>query len=233
MRTDFSHEKTLILCDGGVESLLACAYAREAATLAGVVGGAGGSLCLMPFVEELDDARIDAILRQAELFGCRVIEPPVVGGGRTRMGESLRLAHAVFAGAEQGCERVVWPASGAFVGGGGGAASKPGASAGVKRGVVRDELDVDRVLMIQECALAVTRLVGLSAGEHGIPGIYIDVAFAALSAAQIAELLDDLELGLESCWFEQEEGLERGSDQVRAAARAERGRWRGLMTAGV
>ncbi len=217
--------RTLVLSDGGVESLLACAYVREEATLCGLRADAeeANAPLVMPFVANLTEAAIDSIIRQAEIMACKVIEPSydLARSGSLRAGEEevKRLVAATFMAAGAGCNRVFWPTSAAICGG------LPSAETGAATTNDDTGLDAGRLLFIEESGAAVTRLVGLLAEEHGVPSIHIYTPFSALGTKQIADLFTDMELPLEACWFAQSEGLAAGNERQMVDARRERARW--------
>ena len=182
--------------------MLACGFVREELSSRGIAPDAGEPPLLTPFGTLPDGCCAEALHRQAELFGLSLIGPQAVYGGSepedAGEGEAVGLLRATFLAARLGCRRVLWPASGA-VGGG---------------------LDLDRIAAISDSALLVGRLVGLRSAWHGVPGIRVETPFVDLTDRQMADLIEDMALPLEACWWWR-------SDR---AGEGERRRWTALRT---
>jgi hypothetical protein len=171
--------RTLVLHDGGPAALLACAVTREALSL-GPASKTPGDLGAVVF--NAPAARARTIARQCELFAATLLELEPLHLSESMPGpdrEVHELIHAVRFAARQGFERVLWPASGAL----------------------GDYLDLDRIAAITDRALLVGRLVALDAREHKTPSIRVETPYADFTDRQIADLIADMELPLETCWW--------------------------------
>jgi hypothetical protein len=65
--------------------------------------------------------------------------------------------------------------------------------------------------------------VALDAREHGVPSIRVETPYADFTDRQIADLVLDMELDVEACWFWRVEGD--------AEAERERRRWESALGA--
>jgi len=183
-----SPARTLILVDGSQRSLLACGFVRESLTGQGRAPDdpsnpdSRGPLVL-PFTSmpHLDEQRVDAILRHAEMFSMRVVECipdlPIGLAANDAEDEAHRLLAATYLAAGLGCDEVLWPA---------------GASTG-------DNLDLDRIAQINDTALLVSRLVALNSAQHGVPAVHVSAPFSQLTESQVLDLVMDMDLPIEAC----------------------------------
>ncbi len=193
-----SMHRSLLLCDGGIESLLACAWLRERLTVEGANGSGGVNPIAMPFTDQLTQPKVDAILAMTSSFGLKLVESPVEvpsqlasPGVRER---SHRLLAAVYQAASLGCSEVVWPVC-------------------AGRG---EEVDIERAAFFDDTAWLVSRLAALDAANHGVPSIRVTLPFVQFSAVQLAELVADMDLDPSACWW---------WNATDPAAKAERERW--------
>jgi len=177
-----SGSRTLVLGDGGLESLLACAWVRESLAADGLSASDRPPI-LLPWTERLTEANVEAVIRHAATFGLELIESlPEASAQFAPSGMrdlTHRLVAAVHHAARLGCDHVLWPVC-----------------AGVGDGV-----DVDRAAAAEDLAWLVSRLVALDATDHGVPAIRITVPFVHFSAVQMAELVLDMDLDPTSCWW--------------------------------
>lgn len=184
-------ERVLVLSDGGLASLVACAAAGQ--------GDGAGSAEVAPVMWEPGDSapRLASVARQAELCGLPLSKiaaglfPPPQGGAGAL--QSLALVQAALAGAGAGFTTVVWPVH-----------AGPGA-----------EPDLDRVALAIDRALLVSRLVALDADEHGIPAIRVDTPYADFTDRQLAELAIDLDAPVQACWWWGGQGGSAASERQR------------------
>ena len=197
--------KTLILHDGGMGALLACGIASEAALLGAGASGTSPEVGAVLFGASTAGTRdrAAAVLKQCEKLGVTVHEmKPLPVGGAGPKQEVLELVHTTYAAAALGYERVLWPAT----------------------GTLGDSIDLDRVAQIADRGLLVGRLVALDAREHGVPSIRVETPWADFTDRQVADLVCDMELPVEACWFW---GVEADAEAER-----ERRRWESALGAG-
>jgi hypothetical protein len=197
--------KTLILSDAGPASLLACAIVSESIAL----GQAGKGLkeapqdaAVLPFPPV--NPHLVAVAKQADLFSFQVLAPTAAAeaAAPTPEAESHHLLSAAHLAARQGFTTVLWPAS---------------AAAG-------ESLDLDRIAQITDRAILIARLVAIDADSHNVPGIRIETPYADFTDRQIADLIADMELPIETCWW-------WGAESIDALADREHRRWESAMTA--
>ncbi|HYE61066.1 MAG TPA: hypothetical protein VD997_03640 [Phycisphaerales bacterium] len=197
---------TLILHDGGMASLLVCGVCREAALLGAGEKGTPAAVGAVLFASAPSRGRAAAVLRQCEQLGIPVHDqPPVSFEVPLPQREAHELLHATHGAASLGYERVLWPASGAL----------------------GDSIDLDRVAAIADRALLIGRLVALDArtpGGHNVPGIHIEAPYADFTDRQIADLVCDMELPVDTCWFWH-------AGEHDAEAERERRRWESALGA--
>jgi hypothetical protein len=191
--------KTLILCDGGLTSLLAAAVAREWLSVPPKKGTkARGSAVLMPRAH-LPASRQRAVELQAELYGHELIAARIETiGGETSAGEmrTRELLSAGYTAARLGCDVVVWPV----------------------QCVEHGEPNLDKIAKAADRAVLVSRLVALDADEHGSAGLMIETPYLDFTDEQIADLAADMNVPTKLCWWNQV-----GAGDGEAAA--ERERW--------
>lgn len=205
----------LVLSDGGPLGLLAAARASEDAVRA----EGAGSLSPKPLLwgvsaEALPlDALGEATARQAGMFGLDLVtlaSPADPFAGRpTAETEALLLVRAVHVAAELGCRRVVWPV-------------QAPAAGGMQVGGPPDPAEVGRKV---DRALLASRMVLLEIDRYPVPDVEVELPFVDMTDAQVADLLDDFGLTLESCWWW------GGAAAETERGRAERHRWTGALAA--
>ncbi len=187
---------SLIVADGDVSALLACAATSEAG--AGQREPAAGARSTsVVWIAQVNDARrTEAARAQAELYELRVMEatPDVFRRSSSRVpgAASAMLLSAAWTAAAEGLESVLWP---------------------VHAG---EELDLSRVAEAVDRALLVSRLATLDAAAVGQRPMEVRAPYADFTDSQIADLALDMDLPLRMCWWW--EGLDE-------AARRERVRW--------
>jgi hypothetical protein len=174
--------RTLVLGDGGLESLLACAWVRERLAADGSPPDAPQPI-LLPWTERLTEAHVEAVIAHAASFGLSLVESVPEASVQFAPVGMRELTHRLLAAAHHaarlGCDQVLWPVT-----------------AGMGEGI-----DVDRAAAIEDMAWLVSRLVALDATEHGVPSIHITTPFVHFSATQMAELIMDMDLDPASCWW--------------------------------
>ncbi|MCC6676548.1 MAG: hypothetical protein IT436_05335 [Phycisphaerales bacterium] len=200
-------ERMLIIGDGGLASLIACAAAREAALITGASQPA--VLWSGPARAEEAPQRSEAAERQAGAYGLELVvhtAPNSLYGPGSAPYKGLaddRLLMDVAASAIQhGCDRVIWP----IHYGGPGHASDPAEPAH----------DLDAISAAVDRALLITRLVGIDAGQHARPAFRVETPYVDFTDRQIADLALDLDVPVETCWWWHREFLSRDT-QVAAA----------------
>jgi hypothetical protein len=196
------------MLDGSVPSLLAlCRLHRrlgdEGELVAGIGPLAGGSA--------LDPARVSAAERHAEIFGCdRVVLGGIPAVPSANAAATMRLIGAMHAAIACRCEQLAWPIW----------SPKMVAAGGQRGGGQRDtwerdtwERDTGQRDTGQQMAGAfrlaadhldravlVERLAMLDLDESAAEPPTIDVSVIDLSATQIAELVVDMDVPVETCW---------------------------------
>ncbi len=191
--------RTLVISDGSIASLVACAAAREAIVSAGGDEKAPRPIVLfVPVGDETNRARRMAVEKQARLYELDIAEgraelrgPGAHGSFGAGLSESVNLISATYQAAQLGCDLVVWPVQ--FTG----------------------TPEVERIARVVDRALLVTRLASLDGTEHGRPAIRVDTPFADLTDKQMADLVIDMNTPVEMCWW-------WGGKDEQALARAER-----------
>jgi hypothetical protein len=166
-----------ILCDGGIEGLVACAAACERN------GGEGAVAIFVKSGRSGEDLRRRAVDAQASALGLGVIDvvcavDTLAGDGER---ETLEVLRAAYGAAGAGCDELIWPVQ---VGAGEG--QWPDLDALAER--------VDRALLLG-------RLVSLDAGAHGRPGFRVLTPFVDFTDRQMADLMTDLGANAELCWW--------------------------------
>lgn len=197
---------TLILHDGGMAALLACGIAREAALLgAGATGTPAAVGAVLFGTAGNARGRAAAVLRQCETLGVTMHDVAQLSlSPDTPRREVHELLHMTGLAATLGYERVLWPTSGAL----------------------GDSIDLDRVAAIVDRGLLVGRLVALDARDHGVPSIRVETPYADFTDRQIADLVCDMELPADQCWF-----WGPSTNGPEADAERERRRWESALGA--
>jgi len=191
--------RTLVLSDGSLPGLLACAAAREGATVASAEGSSGEIATPAVFAFAAGSAptasQRGAVMRHAEAYSLEVIGESAAPGMDAAAGEAetLGLMAAAHAGVRRGCLGVTWPATGA----------------------AGDSLDLDRIAAITDRAFLVGRLVAMDAAAAGAAGLRLETPYADLTDRQVAELAMDMDVPVAACWW-------WGNDRAGAEERA---RW--------
>lgn len=194
-------DSVLVICDGDLPALTACAAVRIEHSQHGIPPRDAGSIVWMPWSDDSDHAtRVEAssacashcdfIFAQGAASKAESVWP---GEGETRM-----LLDASAAAVRRGIARVIWPVQHL----GDGSASHLDVAARA----------VDR-------ALLVTRLVALDADAHELPSFRIETPYADLTDRQMAELAADLDAPAWLCWWLAKPPTQRSSAAQQAAAR--------------
>lgn len=196
-------ERTLIIGDGGLASLIACAAAREAALLSG--GGKPGVLWSGPARAEESPQRSEASERHAGAYGLELVVHPAANSlyGPTALPyaalwDDRLLLDVAAAAIEHGCDRVIWP----IHYGGPGPSDNSGQTDGPGH-------DLDAISAAVDRALLITRLVGIDAGQHHRPAFRVETPYVDFTDRQIADLALDLDVPVETCWWWRREFLAR------------------------
>lgn len=185
----------LVLSDGGMASLVACAIERERVAQGIAERGIGPRVAVAPWAlagggEGWErDRRIRSIARQVELLGFELMGELESRGRSIQERESEGLLKAAQHAAREGFERLVWPVQ------------------GVRAGEVGTAgLDLEWTARVVDKAVLVGRLVAVDANEHQLPGFKVEVPLADLSDEQLADLALDLDAPVQACWWFDDEG---------------------------
>lgn len=171
--------RTVILSDGDLPALVACASAVEVGA-GSADGTARPSVLAFPCAAGADAVRAAAIHAQADLLALTLLpalSSPVESADGE--GEVRDLLSATYGAARSGIDRVVWPVTGAL----------------------GDHLDLDRIAAGADRAVLIGRLVALDATRHGVPSIRIETPYLDLTDRQVADLAADLAVPLETVWW--------------------------------
>lgn len=174
---------SLVIVDGGLASLIACAAAREGSIVA--AGGGTPRIQNIAFLSPRfgPDAGLNsqprdaAAARHAEMFGLRLTRADAAKAGDPGEHDSLVLLRAAHEARRNGCEAVIWPVQ---------------CAAG-------NEIDLEAAARASDRALLVARLADLDA--DGGPAPRIETPYADLTDQQIADLVLDMDLPAEACWW--------------------------------
>jgi hypothetical protein len=135
--------------------------------------------------DETNRARRVAIEAQARLYELDLADaqgdlrgPGAHGLFGAGLSETLHLITATYQGAQLGCDAVVWPVQ--FAG---------------------NAPDAEKIALVVDRALLVTRLASLDSAEHGRPAIRVDTPYADLTDRQMVDLAIDLNVPVELCWW--------------------------------
>lgn len=193
-QTEFRGRVT-ILSDGGLESLAACAAARESILASGQANSPKPVVwpTTNPGVTAL--ARHRAIERQAAIFDLELAPAGAVAATKERSSpaglvgsgelQTRDLIAASFGSLRLGSASLVWPA----------------------RAASGDDVALDNAARIADRALLVSRLVAMDAMDHGAPGFVIETPYVDLTDRQIADLVLDMDLPIQLCWWWSETAL--------------------------
>lgn len=188
-----SRVSTLILSDGGLGSLVACALAREATLTKD--GASAGEAIVAAFditgyagmTGAQEKAMREAARAMADHYGFSCVESvgieamAQVSAARFSGERELNaLERAAFFAVENGISRVVWPVS----------------------ACVGESYDLDAIAKAHERAIVVSKLVALESAAHGVPSITIDTPMLDMTDRQLADLAVDLGVPVELCgWW--------------------------------
>jgi hypothetical protein len=170
-------ERRLIISDGGLPALVACAIAAEEAAL---TPGADAPIVLPVPPAGGREVQDEALRRQCERLRLSLlpaVQPALASSDAE--GETRDLLAATYGAARAGAAVVLWPVT-AWKG---------------------DAIDMDRLAQIADRALLVGRLVALDAGAHGVPSIRVETPLLDLADDQVADLAADLGVPLETVWW--------------------------------
>jgi len=196
-----SKPSPLIICDGGVESVLAAAHAAEAYSAAGPDEAATPVLWCVPPRRVPETAAAEATERLAKRLALRTVQAPApraikANGKPAPEAETLLLVRACTLAGELGLRRVVWP-------------------------VRRSELDESARAF--DRAVLVSRLASMDAEASGLPEIVAETPFVDLTDEQVGELVEDIRAPIEACWWT------NGAAATTDEGLAERRRWGRLI----
>ena len=167
-----SDAKELVVVDGGMGSIVACAAAR-ARTLSVGSDGRGPTPIWLDRARLLSDAsRFDRLFESLGVEPLKQHPDPEVERRGDRP-DSLTLLTATLRAADHGIAHVVWPIHAGVEG-------RP------------SEMDLELAALHVDTALLVTRLVALDAQRHRCASIRVETPYADFSDRQLAELALDL-----------------------------------------
>lgn len=207
-------DRSLIVSDGGLPSLLAAAIAGEEDSMrpqsAGVQQPDTSLVWPVSTALGLDPVCAHAASRHAEIFSLEYVPPgdERAGGllgatlGMRGEVETLVLLRACYLAAARRCTRVVWPVH--------------------HRAGADGSPDLDRIARSIDRALLVGRLISLDSDELGGTEVTIETPFVDLEDDQIADMALDMELPVDACWWSGTFGQAPG-------AATERNRWLALL----
>lgn len=186
--------RTVIVSDGGLASLVACAVAKETAALDGR-STAGISVLPMPGLENVSSSlraiQEKAARIQAEVFGFELWDPlspsahGPLGSIQLREQETLCLLAAAQLAARKECDVVVWPVQ----------------CCGPLGNREDEGLDLNWIARAADKSVLVSRLVAVDADAHRKPGIRIDTPYLDVTDHQLADLAAEMELPMRACWW--------------------------------
>ncbi|MEN1705028.1 MAG: hypothetical protein AAGJ54_05865 [Planctomycetota bacterium] len=196
-----STSSPLIICDGGVESVLAAAHAAEAYSASGPEETATPVLWSAPPREVGDSAGLETTERIARTLALRTVQAPVpraikAGDEVAPEADTLMLVRACSLAAEMRLRRVVWP--------------------------IRHNHFDDSARAFDRATL-VGRLASLDAEAAGLPEITVETPYVDLADDQIADLIQDISAPVEACWWL------HGAAATTEAGLDEHRRWRSLV----
>lgn len=197
----FTQDQCVILSDGGVESLLACAMASEQQQLAGLANAAqSNASVLLPawweWMQEIDlmiSAVDPAIMRQASVYGLTVhpeqsVYPPddhrLLSESSMSAIQSRMLLEAAQIAMKLGIRKVIWPIR----------LVRPESSQSI------DEM-VDKIGRTIDRATLASRLASLDTDHTTAVDVVIETPFVDLSNEQVADLAGDMAIPIETCWW--------------------------------
>jgi hypothetical protein len=198
----FTQDRCLILTDSGVESLLACAMASEQAQLSG-----NEQSMLLPgwweTTEETDlmiSAVEPAVLQHAATYGLgvspdRSVFPPEdqhnISPSQVGPLQSNILLQAAQLAIQSKIRRVIWPIRIAQPG----IANPPSAL-------------VDPIATAIDRAVLASRLASLDASQLTAVDVVIETPFVDLSNDQMRDLVYDMSLPIETCWWHNNQSID-------------------------
>lgn len=207
----FTLDRCVILSDGGVESLLACAMASEQQQISG-----NERSVLLPGwwegTQEIDlmiSAVDPAVVRHAGVYGLEVfpqhavfpperVETDLQSESQSNIGpiQSQILLEAALIAMRSGIRRVVWPVR-----------------------VIRPETTsamegfVDQIAIAVDRAVLASRLASLDADQSTAVDVVIETPFVDLSNEQMWDLAGDMALPIETCWWHDGRTLPNGQER--------------------
>jgi hypothetical protein len=201
-------EQVLVIADGDLPSVVACAAAREALITSGKSERAMRPVvCLAQTADPPPPGAEQAVRALVNVLALEQVEADLGATGEDRFEgerETRLLIDAAYEAARLGRGTVVW------------AVQYPGAGAGGSG----DRADLSRVAAASDRALLVSRLVGLDGSAHGVPAIQVHTPYVDFTDRQIAELAVDLGAPVQLCWWWKGDS---------PAAQASRARWETVL----
>lgn len=209
----------MVLCDGGLASLVALAMAAEETVAVGSprVDTQSGDPKRVEAVAAVrsrawvasHDAQMRAVETQAQALGVPLVGgmlAPLADDADPSRGESatMELVSAAYYALRSGCSKLIWPIQ-------------------IDRALGEREA-FDQAAEVCDRALLVSRLVQLDAAGAEIPEVTITTPMVDLDDEQVAEMAVDLSVAMPTLWWWSSEGVgERAS--------YERERWMAALRA--
>jgi hypothetical protein len=185
----------MVLSDGDLPALTACAAAAEAAI---GIAAANDRPVVVPFPSTVSSnpARMGAVARQAEALLLNVLPAPAtIRQSADGESESHDLISSAYAAARMGIGIIWWPEC-------------PG--------------NLERMGEVAERALLAGRIVAIDSETHGLTDVRIETPYLDLNDEQLAELALDLAVPLETAWWwnaAEEEAVHSRARWIQALAR--------------
>ncbi len=175
-----------MVSDGSVGGLIATAIATEETVRRENLRELSPPLVWAAWPDETPPAiREAAVTAHAEMFGAVRLDEsaPLKRASETDGTWTNRLLlRAGTLALANGCRRVIWPVQ------------HPGPTP-------EEPANVDFIADALNRATLLARLVSLDASEAGLPEVVYETPFVDLSDTQLADLMTDLSLSPQSCWW--------------------------------
>lgn len=209
-----SAPRTLVLSDGGLASLVACVASREAA-FAAVPSVTGTEQPPRPLVVPASlpigsaRARLQAIARQCETLDLEFLDSPstpIAADDLSSERHTGDLVRAGYAAVRRECPNITWPVH-------------------FEHG---EEIDLEAVSDAVDRALLMGRI--LTIDSPGFP-VRIDVPYADLTDRQVADLVLDMDVPAQLCWWWHAQLADPSIPDSRAEFNHEHRRWTAALAA--
>ncbi len=204
----FTQDRCVIISDGGVESLIACAMASEQQQLSNTEPS-----MLLPgwweWTDEIDlmiSAIDPAVVRQASVYGINIFQnhsvyPPddqqLLADSSIGSIQSRILLEAAQIAIRSGIRKVVWPIR----------VMRPETRVGM------DQL-IDTIGNTVDRAILASRLASLDADQDTAVDVTIETPFVDLSNEQMLDLASDLAVPVEACWWHAARELPNAQERI-------------------